>query len=215
MVGWGLWLVISGLWAEFEEAPLREQRYRAAEEQRLCDKEERRRREKERQAYDAYIASLPVAVPKADVKECIEKFRSYLNSVWTDLPSNLFEPNEEEGYKLIHTWLQRQFDKWVEEPLGCQISHSYGDWDAEYQDDLPWDGEPIVRQKPVTRPMEIRVNGEYNFRNLVSMRDGWHYVEPPFDHVLVNDYNIPGQSPRERYVPLIQADFELRPISEP
>ncbi len=94
-----------------------------------------------------------------------------------------------------------------------QISHSYGDWDADYAEELPWDEEPIVRKKPESKPMEIWVNGKYGFCNLISLRDGWHYVEPPFDHVLVDDYDEAGQSPRERYIPLSQAHFELRPIS--
>ncbi|MGD9304585.1 MAG: hypothetical protein PVF79_10005, partial [Desulfobacterales bacterium] len=61
---------------------------------------------------------------------------------------------------------------------------------------------------PQSRMMEIWVNGKYRFDSLVSVHDGWHHVEPPFDCVLVYADVDPNQP---RYIPLDQATFELRP----
>lgn len=62
--------------------------------------------------------------------------------------------------------------------------------------------------------MQVWVNDKLAFNSLVNVRDGWHYYEPPFDHVLVTDYTNPDTSPIERYTPFSQARFELRPANQ-
>ena len=197
-------IIISAL-AWQEEAPQREADQRALEEGLAREREEIRKREADLQEYRRKVASLPVPTPKADIRECLEAFRTYLSREWSRLPPGLFAPNDE-GYELIHTWLQWQFDKIVQKSLGCHLTYTYGDYDMDYDDDLPQEDapDPEIFQ---SRPMQIWVNEEYPFLCLVSVRDGWHYTEPPFDHVLALD-----DAPREdRYIPLDEARFELRP----
>ena len=87
-----------------EEAPQREAEERAREHEIAREKEEIRKREAEWQEYERKVASLPVPTPKADIRECLEAFRTYLNRVWPRLPQDLFTPNDED-YELIHNWL--------------------------------------------------------------------------------------------------------------
>ena len=208
--------IVTGVRAELEEAPRREAEQRAMEERRARDEAAERKREADWQAYRKHVATLPIASPKADIRECLEDFRTYLNQAWSQLPSDLFEPKDY-GYELIHTWLQRQFERIVEKPLGCRIASFYGEYDMDYDDELP-SKETFKQQEPQYQPMDIWVNGKYDFDCLVSVRDGWHYTEPPFDHVLVTEDMGSNASMRDRYIPFDQARFELRPtswISEP
>ncbi len=208
--GCSLFLIVIGVLAESEEAPQREAaEQRALEEQRARDEAAYSKQEADRQEYRRKVASLPVATPKADIHECLKTFRTYLNRVWSRLPPYLFTPNDD-NYELIHTWLQRQFNRIVEKPLGCRIIFSYGEYDADYNDDLPEKETPNPEMSQY-QPMQIWVNGEYEFYCLVSVRDGWHYVEPPFDHVLVFEDESPDNPRGERYIPFDQARFELRP----
>jgi hypothetical protein len=209
LAGMSLLGIVIGVLAESEEAPRREAEQRALEEQRARDEAARRKQEADWQKYRKHVATLPIATPKADIRECLEAFRTYLNRVWSRLPPDLFEPNDQD-YELIHTWLQRQFDRIVEKPLGCRIQYSYGEYDGEYDDDLP-EKEIPEPEKPQYQPMQIWVNGEYEFDSLVGVHDGWHYTEPPFDYVLVFEEVGPNASTRERYIPFDQARFELRP----
>jgi hypothetical protein len=211
LAGGSLFGIVMGVRAELEEAPRREAEHREREEERARDEAARRKEEAKWEEHRQKAASLPVPTPKADIRERFEAFRTYLNRVWSGLPPQLFDPNDQ-GYELINTWLQRQFIRIVEVPLGCRISDSYGEYDQEYDDDLPAEGpEP---EMPPGRPMEIWVNGKYPLDSLVSVRDGWHYTEPPFDYVMV--YAEVGSD--NKYIPLDQARFELRSaswISEP
>jgi hypothetical protein len=209
IAGFNLYMIIIGILAELEEAPLRETEQRAYEKQQAREKtarqEEKRKREADRQNYREHVANLPIPVPKADIRECLEAFRANLNRVWSRLPPELFEL-QDGFYEYIHTWLQRQFIHFVEKPLGCQLYY-YGDYDQEYDDDYPGK-KPIQWELPQSRMMEIWVNGKYTFDSLVSVHDGWHHIEPPFDCVLVYGDVDPNQP---RYIPLDQAKFELRP----
>ena len=209
LVSTSIYGIITGVRTEIEEAPQREAERLATEEQRARDETARHNREAEWQAYRKHIATLPVASPKADIKECLEDFRTYLNQAWPQLPPDLFEPIDY-GYELIHTWLQRQFERYVVKPLGCPYASFYGEYDSDYDDELP-SMEPVNQQKPQYQPMEIWVNENYDFDCLVSVRDGWHYTEPPFDHVMVQEDMGPDASSRDRYIPFDQARFELRP----
>jgi hypothetical protein len=121
------------------------------------------------------------------VGERLNAFRTYLNRVWHRLPPQLFEPNDA-NYKLVHTWLQRQFIKIVVKPLGCQIELFYGDYDCEFDEELPG-GETWAPETPEYQPMEIWVN----------MR------------VFEETDSEEGTSPS--YLPFDQARFELRPAS--
>ena len=205
LVGGSLLGIVMGVRADLEEAPRREAEQRALEEELARDEAARRNEEAKWQEQRRKLASLPIPSSKADIQECFKVFQTYLNSVWSRLPPQLFEPNDQD-YELINTWLQRQFIRIVEVPLGCRISHTYGEYDPEYDDDLPADApEP---ETPQTRPMEIWVNGKYLLDSLVTVRDGWHYAEPPFDYVMVYD-----EGPDNKYIPLDQARFELRSAS--
>ena len=197
--------IIIGVLAEQEEAPQREAEQRAWEEEHAREEAEWRKRQEDLEERERKLASLPLPIPKAEIRECLEAFRTYLNRVWPRLPPDLFTPNNA-GYKLIHNWLQWQFLRIVEKPLGCHLIYTYGDYDMDYDDDLPQKEapDPEIFQ---SRPMEIRVNEKYDFHCLVSVRDGWHYTEPPFDHVRVSDDSPTG----ERYIPFDQARFELHP----
>ena len=207
--GMSLFGIVIGVLDELEEAPRREAAQRELEAQRARDEAAIRKQEADWQKYRKHVATLPVATPKADIRQCLEAFRTYLNRVWPRLPTKLFKPNDQ-GYELIHTWLQRQFDRIVEKPLGCRIQYTYGEYDCEYDDDLP-ENETPKPETPQYQPMQIWVNEVYEFDCLVGVQDGWHYTEPPFDYVLVYDEVGPNASMRERYIPFDQARFELRP----
>jgi hypothetical protein len=210
LTGGSLFGIIMGIRAGLEEAPRREAEQREIEEERARDEMARRSEEAKWQEYRRKVASLPIPTPKADIKERFKAYLKHLNQVWSQLPQQLFEPNDED-YELINTWLQREFIRIVEVPLGCRISHTYGDYDPDYDDDLPVDGPwPEI---PHTRPMEIWVDGNYQFDSLVTVRDDWRYAEPPFDYVLVYDEEDPDTGMWEKYIPLDQAHFELRSAS--
>jgi hypothetical protein len=210
LIGGSLFGIIMGVRTELAEAPRREAEQREMEEERIRDEMARRSEEAKWQEYRREVASLPVPTPKADIKERFKAFQKHLNQVWSRLPEQLFEPNDED-YEHINTWLQREFIMIVEVPLGCRISHTYGEYSPDYGDDLPMDGPwPEI---PQTRPMEIWVDGEYPFDSLVTVRDGWHYAEPPFDYVLVHDEEDPDTGVTEKYIPLDEAHFELRSAS--
>jgi hypothetical protein len=209
--GLSLFILVIGVIGESEEAPQRDAEQRVLEEQRTRDEALLSNQEADWLEYRKHVATLPVATPKAGIGECLEVFRTYLNRVWSQLPPELFEPKDY-GYELIHTWLQRQFERIVEKPLGCGIDRFYGEYDMEYDDDLPEKERP-KRETPKCQPMEIWVNEKYEFDCLVSIRDGWHYTQPPFDYVLVYEDVGPDIPGKERYIPFDQARFELRPAS--
>ena len=175
------------------------------------DDRKQAKKQQEWQEYCRYIETLPVAKPKADICRCLQAFRSYLNQVWSRLPSELFERHDN-YYQPIHTWLQRQFVRIMEKRLGCPLQIRYGEYDQDYDDH--WPEKKSTEPKSLQyRPMEIWVNGKYEFHSLVSVDDDGHYTEPPFDHVLIFDTGNPERVPRRRYIPFDQARFELRPVS--
>jgi hypothetical protein len=62
--------------------------------------------------------------------------------------------------------------------------------------------------------MHLKVyKGASHFDCLVSVHDGWHYTEPPFDYVLINEAVDPETPMKKRYILFNQARFELRPAS--
>jgi hypothetical protein len=207
--GMSIYAIVIGVRSELEEAPRREAERRAREEQRARDEAAARKQEADWEEHRKRVAALPVATPQADIRACLEAFRTHLVRVWPRLPPDLFEPRDY-GYELIHTWLQRQFERIVERPLGCRIATPYGEYDMDYDDELPAEETPR-REALRYRPMEIRVDGQYEFDCLVSVRDGWHYTQPPFDYVLVHETVDPDIPDRKRYIPFDQARFELRP----
>jgi hypothetical protein len=145
------------------------------------------------------------------VGERLNAFRTYLNRVWHRLPPQLFEPNDA-NYKLVHTWLQRQFIKIVVKPLGCQIELFYGDYDCEFDEELPG-GETWAPETPEYQPMEIWVNKIYTFDMLVGAHDGWYDNKPPFDYMRVFEETDSEEGTSPSYLPFDQARFELRPAS--
>jgi hypothetical protein len=194
-VGMSLFSLVMGIGAGLEEAPQRETQ----------------QREVGWEAYREHLATLPVATPTANIRECLGAFQTHLNRVWSQLPPDLFEPHDE-SYELIHTWLQRQFERFVEKPLGCPIARPYGEYEMGYEDYLP-EQETPKPEDPKYQPMDIWVNGKYEFDCLVSVRDGRPYMEPPFDYVRVYQYVGPDVPKNERYIAFDQASFELRPAS--
>jgi hypothetical protein len=135
-------------------------------------------------------------------------FRSYLNKVWHRLPPQLFELNDA-NYELIHTWLQRQFIKIVVKPLGCEIEMQYGEYDCEFDEDLPG-GETWTPRTAEYQPMEIWVNEIYSFDSLVDAQADY---KPPFDYIRVFNETDSEEGSTEEYLPFDQARFELRPAS--
>ena len=79
--GFSFFGIILGTLAWHEKAPQREAEERAQEHEIAREKEEIRKREAEWQEYERKVASLPVPTPKADIRECLEAFRTYLNRV--------------------------------------------------------------------------------------------------------------------------------------
>lgn len=213
--GLSILMIVIGTIEESKEAPLREAQERKWKAQREQEKARWRAQEAAAEARwqerRRKIAALPVPSPRADITERINAFRNYLNQVWHRLPQKLFEPNDFD-YELVHTWLHRQFVKIVEKPLGCQLDMQYGDYDWEFDEDLPGD-EPVETADLEYQPMEIWVNDRYEFDCLMSNRDDVYYVEPPFDYIRVFDDRGPGEARGSEYIPLDQARFELRPAS--
>jgi len=214
LAGFSIFMIVIGLIAASQEAPQREARERAQKSQHEKEAEWRAEREAAEARWEAYrrkLATLPVPTPRADVGERLNAFRTYLNRVWHRLPPQLFEPNDA-NYKLIHTWLQRQFIKIVEKPLGCQIEMQYGDYDCEFDEDLP--GEAIsAPEEPEYQPMEIWVNDIYTFDSLVAAHDGWYKTKPPFDYMRVFEETDSAEGSTAEYIPFAKARFELRPAS--
>ena len=174
--------------------------------------EERRqaREQREWQAYRDYVESLPITKPKADIRKCMQAFRTQLNRVWSQLPPELFELHDN-YYQLIHTWLQRQFIRFMEKRLECPLQIHYGEYDRDY--DAKWPEEKSAESKlPRYCPMEIWVNEKYEFHSLVSVEDGEHYTLPPFDHVLIFTPGYRYHEIKRQCIPFDQAHFELRPI---
>ena len=213
--GLSIFMIVVGLIEEAKEAPQREAREREWRAQR--EQEEARWKAQQAKAEARWqerrrkIAKLPVPSPKADITERINAFRNYLNKVWHRLPQKLFETNEF-NYELVHTWLQRQFIKIVEKPLGCKLDMQYGDYDWEFDEDLPG-GEPEETADLEYQPMEIWINDRYEFDCLITIRDDVYFVEPPFDYIRVFDDNGPGDTRGSEYIPFDQARFALRPAS--
>ena len=117
----------------------------------------------------------------------------------------LFEPNDA-NYKLIYTWLQRQFIEIVVKPLGCQIEIHYSEYDCEFDEDLPG-GETNAPETPEYQPMEIWVNKKYLFDMLVRQRDGYYVDEPPFDYIMVYEDRGSEEGSTVSYIPFDQAQI--------
>lgn len=168
------------------------------------------RKQQEWQEYCRYVEALPIANPKADIRKCLQAFRADLNRVWSQLPPELFERHNN-YYQLIHTWLQKQFIRFMEKRLGCPLQICYGEYDSDF--DVTWSKDKSTEPKlPQYRPMEIWVNEQFQFHSLVSVEDGGHYTVPPFDHVLIF---LPGDRDdtlERKCIPFDQARFELRPV---
>ena len=98
---------------------------------------------------------------------------------------------------LIYTWLQRQFVKIVVKPLGCEIEHQYGDYDREFDEDLPG-GDTWTPKTPDYKPMEIWVNEIYTFDSLVDAQADY---KPPFDYILVYEASELDGSWTTKYIP--------------
>jgi hypothetical protein len=214
LAGFSIFMIVIGLIAESKEAPLREAQERAQKTQHEKEAEWRAEREAAEAEWESYrrkLATLPVPTPKADIGERLNAFREYLNRVWHKLPPQLFEPNDED-YKLIYTWLQRQFDKIVEKPLACRLEMQYGDYDCDFDEDLPG-GESVEQAEPEYQPMEIWVNEIYTFDMLVGAHDDWSEYKPPFDYIRVFKETGSEEGITAEYLPFDQTRFELRPAS--
>ena len=215
LAGISILMIVIGMIEESKEAPRREAQKRKWKEQQAQEEARWKAREAETEArwqeHRRRTAKLPVLSPMADITECINAFRNYLNRVWHRLPQKLFESNEF-GYEHVHTWLHRQFIKIVEKPLGCRLDMHYGDYDWEFDEELPG-GEPEQPADLEYQPMEIWVNEKYEFDCLITIRDGVYYVEPPFDYIKVFEDRGPEEARGSTTIPLDQARFELRPAS--
>ena len=212
LAGFSIFMIVIGLITAMKEAPQREAQERAWQEQ---DEKEEAKWKAEQEALEAWwqerrrkAAKLPVPTPRVDIGERMNAFRTYLNQVWHRLPPQLFEPNDA-NYELIYTWLQRQFVKIVVKPLGCEIEHQYGDYDREFDEDLPG-GDTWTPKTPDYKPMEIWVNEIYTFDSLVDAQADY---KPPFDYILVYEASELDGSWTTKYIPFNQARFELRPAS--
>lgn len=211
LAGFSIFMIVVGVIAASKEAPHREALERTQKSQHEKEAEwraEREAREAEWQMRCKKVTTLPVPTPKADVGERLNAFRTYLNRVWHRLPPQLFELNDA-NYELVYTWLQRQFIKIVVKPLGCQIDMQYGEYDCEFDEDLPG-GETWAPETPEYQPMEIWVNDIYEFGSLVDTQADY---KPPFDYILVYEASELDGSWTTKYIPFDQARFELRPAS--
>ena len=211
LAGFSIFMIVIDLIVESKEAPQREAQERTEKSQHEKEAEwraEREALEAEWQERCKKAATLPVPKPKADVGERMKAFRNYLNRVWHRLPPRLFEPNDA-NYEFIHTWLQRQFIKIVVKPLGCEIEMQYGEYDCEFDENLPG-GETWTPRTPKYKPMEIWVNEIYSFDSLVDAQADY---KPPFDYILVYEASELDGSWTTKYIPFNQAQFELRPAS--
>jgi hypothetical protein len=215
LAGFSIFMIVIGLIAASKEAPQREAQERAWQEQ---DAQEQAKWKAEQEALEARwqerrkkVATLPAPTPKADVSERLNAFRTYLNRVWHRLPQQLFERNDA-NYQLVNTWLQRQFIKIVVKPLGCQIELFYGDYDCEFDEELPG-GETWAPETPEYQPMEIWVNEIYTFDMLVGGPDCLYDNKPPFDYMRVFKETDSEEGSTEAYIPFDGAQFELRPAS--
>jgi hypothetical protein len=213
--GFSIFMIVMGLIAEAREAPQREAQERAWKEQEEQNEAKwKAKREADKAEWEIYrrkVAELPIPTPKADIGERLHAFRTYLNKVWHRLPPQLFETNDE-NYELIYTWLQRQFVKIVGKPLGCRLEMQYGNYDDDFDEDLPG-AESVEPTAPEYQPMEIWVNETYMFDMLVGAHDGWYDNKPPFNYISVYEEPGPGGSSERIYIPFDQARIELRPAS--
>lgn len=156
-----------------------------------------------------------------DINILIRLFSNFLNLSWKSM-TDILENNMVSNEDFYNDWFQANWELLIErnvlKPQEFLISYGYG---ADYYGDssriLERDCLPthtIVLKsanqaliKDFLNNQTINVDG-MEFNQLVAFRDGFYFIEPAFNYVLVEDKND-----IKRVFDLRDVIFELKPIS--